>query len=392
VIEELKTLWHPVPDFAVPVHIFKDEALALSFAELSVFLVACRSASAMRSNSECELPLVELQKITGYEIRQILRALKSLKDRSLLAPRWEQDNINGRFGRCLYELCDSYGEGLSKTAAHRRRYVGLRKALYERGVAYLGLPNSIIDRLDRLRGAPLAVYVSAVRLCNLAKGSEVRVPAKRLRTLAGVSDNRTFRATLDVLLDAKVLDINTPRRDIDITLLNPATGKTLDEERIRTAETGEAKNAQREHEYKPALLLQWAVSYIWPGTSSDSLKHGSGGDRVGHCPMCGDRNAKRRGTASLCINVEKRNSKNPWGVWFCHSCRVGGNLLDLVIQRSGKADFRARNELEALHKRDQVSVEVVRPPKPAKIRKPKPPKDFPTVVRRNTLPGAPPSK
>lgn len=317
---------------------------------MSVFVLACKLSNNCLSNCCCELPLAQIAELIGYEPLQVFTAIRALQEKGFIKKLGDQGRNKGKFDQVIYELCGADREGLAALGTNRRRFVGLRTALHRRENSYFSLPVCIMDFLPRLRGPALAVYVAAVRLCNLAGKREVRVSVAELRTLAGVARNETLRCAVDVLapydgMNRHILETIFSGHTVRLTLLNPATGLPLEYSEIIEAETGTATR----RDYSDDLLLNWACSAIW-NAAPDVLKPGSNGDMLGHCPMCAGVNAKRKGTRTLAINVEKRSSHNSYGIYFCHSCKagVGETLLDLVMRCTGLTAMKAMASLERL--------------------------------------------
>lgn len=360
------TLWNPLETFAVPAHVFKSGKLTVNFSELAVYLIACKRASVYQSGCLFELPLREIAAVTGYTPRQILTAINKLQTLGLLkkySDERERDAV-GKLENITYELCDSKGDGLHTPGQRDRLRVGLRAKLCKLKQPYFALPSCTIDYLSELRGAPLAVYVAAVRLCNLKGQREVTASVVQLRKLAGIARNETMSAALDDVLypvdgvHRHFLQYRSPnKRTITVTLTNPSDPQSLPLEYYEITEQETGKVTTRRKEYDDDLLLRWAAAAIWHGASPDVLKLGSNGDHLGTCPMCGGCNAKRRGVPTLAINVARRSAQNAYGIYFCHSCGAGAGetLLDLVMQRTGLNVIKAMASLEKLKSESQVT-------------------------------------
>lgn len=359
------TLWGSLPNFAVPTHVFKKNKLQLTYAELAVYLIACARASNYQSGCAFELTVRDVATLTSYAPRKISAAIAGLKTKGLIATIGEQNRSeSGAFNAVDWQLCDSKGEGLYVPGQRARLRVGLRAKLCKLKEPYFALPSCTIDYLAELRGAPLAVYVAAVRLCNLKGQREITVPVAQLRKLAGIARNETMSAALDYVLypvdgvHRHFLEYNSPnKRTITLTLTNPSDPQSLPLEYYEITEQQTGKATTRRKSYDDNLLLRWAAAAIWNGATPDALKLGSNGDHLGTCPMCNGANAKRRGVPTLAINVAKRGAQNNYGIYFCHSCGAGTGetLLDLVMQRTGLNVIKAMASLDKLKAETQVT-------------------------------------
>lgn len=351
------TLWNPLEYFTVPAHIFKSGKLTLTFAELSVYLIACKRASVYQSGCRIQLPLLETAQLTGYATSKAHAAIAELQSKGLLKQVYvdREHDKTGKFENIEYTICDAQGEGLHTSGQRARLRVGLRAKLCKLKQPYFSLPSCITDYLAELRGAPLAVYVGAVRLCNMAGQREITTTKAELRRVSGVATNRTLNAAIDDVLypcdgeHRNFLEI-TGAQTLTVTLTNPSDPQSLplDYYEITEQETGKA--TARRKEYSDDLLLRWATAAVWNGATPDVLKLGSNGDHLGTCPMCGGANAKRRGVPTLAINVARRSPQNNYGIYFCHSCGAGSGetLLDLVMQRTGLNVIKAMATLDKL--------------------------------------------
>jgi hypothetical protein len=356
------TLWNPLEYFTVPAHIFKSGKLTLTFAELSVYLIACKKASVYQSGCCIQLPLLETARLTGYATSKTHAAIAELQSKGLLRQLYgeREHDKTGKFENIEYTICDTQGAGLFIPSQPVRRRVGLRARLHGAKEPYFSMPACIADYLKELRGAPLAVYVGAVRLCNLAGRREIATTKAELRRVSGVATNRTLNAAIDYVLypcdgdHRNFLEI-TGTKKLEVTLTNPSDPQSLPLDYYEITEQQTGKSTTRRKEYSDDLLLRWAASAIWNGATPDALKLGSNGDHLGTCPMCGGANAKRRGVPTLAINVARRSAQNSYGIYFCHSCGAGAGetLLDLVIQRTGLNVIKAMASLDKLKSETQ---------------------------------------
>lgn len=325
---------------AFPAFIFSGSGPALNRVELAVYSVACRIANRSASNCRFAVSTSQFSKITGYsDERQVREALRALVTKGFIRPygirKWKEPQS--------YELCHpATGESLASSSTNFKHWVKLRTALHRNKIGYFYFPLSTSEKLPTMRGSAFALLVAIARMANL-HGRNFQLKAAELRELAGL-DPKTFKTAVEETQENWVQCgfTDTTKRTVEVFILDPATGKSLDilEAEIQAQEDAERaerfrQNRAKNGKHSPVHLLAW---FLW--ATQMNLHHAAGGELRGTCPICHNQRSMK---PAFQVNF----FKGTHGVFRCFECRYSGKVLDLIVDRVGLT--AALLKLEMVH-------------------------------------------
>lgn len=323
-------LWGSTVDVTpLPAFIFTDDRMpALTAAEFCVFVVCCDAAKKTVNNCKFSLSVAEIQERTGYSKKAaVTEALKGLREKDFIRPCGHRQHRKPQ----TYELLNpATGESLASQYENQRRWVSLRGALVRDGLRYFWIPTDAVKRLPQLSKRVFTVLLGVARLAAL-QGRNFLVESEVLRYLCGL-DYKTFSRAVDEAEEkwVQVGFADTTHRQVNVILLDPATGDSLEiseqERQEREREERERRfkdNRARNGKYSPVQLLAWA---LW--AFGDLRLHSGDGECVTFCTTCHNARKNRPG---MFVNV----FKGTHGVYRCFECGTGGNLLTLIRQNVG---------------------------------------------------------
>ncbi len=325
---------------AFPAFIFSGSAPALNRVELSVYSVACRIANQSKNNCRFSISLRDLQTATGYKKPKAMReALRGLVAKGFIRTygtrKWKEPQA--------YELCHpETAEGLASSSTNFKHWVKLRTALHRNKIGYFYFPLATYEKLPIMRGSTCALLVAVARMANL-NGRNFQLQAAELRDLAGL-DQKTFKTEVEETKENWVEFGFTDgsRKIVEVFILDPATGKSLD---VLDAEIEAQENAERAERFRqnrakngrhsPVNLLAW---FLW--AAQLDLHHAAGGELRGTCPISHNLRTMK---PAFHVNF----FKGTHGVFRCFECRYSGKVLDLIVERVGLT--AALLKLEMVH-------------------------------------------
>jgi len=155
------SLWKHVPSIAIPQFVFRDGSLQLTPSELAVYVCICNLAERPRSNGEFSISVDELSTLTGYERRQVERALAGLCEKKFIGTM-EEDvrDDKGDFAPAPRTVTSPNLDGASISEAphaDRRQNSSLSSLLFSTRESYFSAPENIVEILANLKGTPLGV-------------------------------------------------------------------------------------------------------------------------------------------------------------------------------------------------------------------------------------------
>jgi hypothetical protein len=333
---------------AFPDWIFDGNKPALNRAEQSVFSVGCRIANQSKNNCRFCISLRDLQIATGYKQREnVSAALRGLVAKGFIKPygvrKWKEPQT--------YEICCPVtGQGLASSSTNYKHWVKLRTALHRNRDSYFYFPSETLDRLDKIEGATFSILLAIAFLARL-HGREFEVKAAELRDLAGV-DTKTLNASVEATREnwAFFGFTDTTRRTVQVIILDPASGKSLD---VLEAEAWAQEEAERQLRYQrnrekngkhtPIYLLAWVMWAL-----QIEFEHAAGGELKAVCPKCRNQRTCRK-------NFQLNVFKGPHGVFRCRDCMNGGSGMTLVTGQ-GVSLTEAMLKLEVIARQEPACV------------------------------------
>ncbi len=333
---------------ALPVWIYVGNKPALNRIEFAVFSVGCRIADRCKNNCRFSISLSDLQIATGYKKRQHLSAaLHGLVEKRFIKPHGIRKNKEPQ----TYEICcPATGEGLAIDSPSYRLWVKLRTALYRRKDSYFYFPDETLDRLSKLEGSTFSILMAVAFLARL-HGREFEVKAAELRELAGV-DTRTLNTTIEETRETWAFFgfTNSTKRVVQVIILDPITGKSLDtlDEETKAQEKAERqqrydRNRERYGKHASAFVLAWVM---W--AFKNEFQHAVGGELKTTCPKCRNERTNRK-------NFQLNVFKGPHGVFRCSDCSYGGSGMTLVMDQ-GISLTQAMLKLEVIERQEPACV------------------------------------
>jgi hypothetical protein len=325
---------------AFPAFIFSGSVPALNRTELAVYSVACRIANKSKSNCRFAASASQLSKTTGYHNeRHVREALRGLVTKGFIRPygtrKWKEPQA--------YELCHpETSESLASSSTNFKHWVKLRTALHRNKIGYFYFPLATYEKLPTMRGSTFSLLVAIARMANL-NGRSFQLKAAELRDLAGL-DQKTFKTEVEATRENWVQFgfTDSGNKVVEVFILDPATGKSLDmlEAEIEAQENAERaerfrQNRAKNGKHSPVNLLAW---FLW--AAQMNLHHAAGEELRGTCPNCHNQRSMK---PAFHVNF----FKGTHGVFRCFECRYSGKVLDLIVDRVGLT--AALLKLEMVH-------------------------------------------
>lgn len=302
------------------------DELLLRGAQLSVFVYISRRLAKAKQSS-LEIPQSLIVEDTGYQLSAVQEAIATLEKKNRLWATGAPPNTKS------YML----GDG--------SRYLGLEKknspilwmAIRDFRMSWFNLPSSALENLVRLKGLPLELYVTLVRIAHERMDDspdptklDVAVAELKRRLCRPGSKgkvNDAFRVIEDLdLVDAKLGDGG--RRYI-IRFQDP-TKKTWMSEELLDIEAGRQARKNwtlNTPETVREILIAFKACFDIKGTQSD-------GQLNIDCPYCG------YNTGLL------QPSKGRRGAFSCNHCRKGGSAAIALSKKNNIRENAAREILD----------------------------------------------
>jgi CHC2 zinc finger len=322
--------WGTIRQFPLPNAVF-GQGPSLSPCALKVY--AClqyshkktpRKIRLMYRHPRVSISIKTLEKRTGYQRRNISRAIKELKDKGYIdvVPNTAQERTRkGKLKTQEYILRDprKSQELDSSTSTN---------VFYENRVSYFNVPECLVTEHDKrwgmahLTGSQFILYLALLWMANQCRANEFPMEQQTLRKKSGLSKVIFFR-TLDELEDLGLIFISSAK----IYLCDPYTGYELLETDV---ETDDPQNYFIQDAKGRDRRLDLNLNYSDPdsverfirdgmGYQGPVIKKGNGNLEI-RCPFHPDN------TPSLSVSPTKK------GCWHCFggSCGMSGNLFDLA--------------------------------------------------------------
>jgi hypothetical protein len=281
----------------------KADELLLRGAQLSVFVYISRRLAKANQGS-LEIPQSLIVKDTGYKESAVQEAIATLEEKNRLWATGTPPN------KKAYML----GGGFSYPGLGTKNAPVLWMAIRAFNMNYFNLPSSALEDLVRLKGLPLALYVTLVRIAHERKDDspdptklDVSV-AELKRRLCGPGVKGKIKDAFKVingLVDAELRDGGHRY----IFWFNDPTKKTWMSEELEEIEARrqERKDYLRENSPEMAREILRTLSVCF-----EIKEHQRDGQLRIDCPYCGR-------TAGLL-----QPSKGRRGAFSCNSCRKCG--------------------------------------------------------------------
>ena len=288
--------------------------LLLRGAQLSVFVYIMRRLAKAKQGS-LEVPQSLIVEATGYKESAVQEAIATLEEKNRL---WSTGTPPGTKAYML-------GGGFSYPGLGTKNPPVLWMAMRAFNMSWFNLPSSALENLVRLKGLPLELYVTLVRIAHERKDDspdptklDVAVAElKRRLWRPGVKGkiNDAFKVIVDDLVDAELRDGG--RRYI--VRFNDPTKKTWMSDELSEIEARrQAKKTwltQNDPEMAKENLRTLSVCFEIKGYQSD-------GQLNIKCPYCGI-------DAGLL-----QPSKGRRGAFSCNHCRKGGSAAIALAEKN----------------------------------------------------------
>jgi len=296
------------------------DKLLLRGAQLSVFVYISRRLAKARQGS-LEIPQSLIVKDTGYKESAVQEAIASLEAKNHL---WSTGTPPSKKAYML-------GGGFSYPGLGTKNPPVLWMAMRAFNMSWFNLPSSALENLVRLKGLPLELYVTLVRIAHERKDDspdptklDVSVAElKRRLCRPGIKGtiNGAFKVIGDDLVDAELGDGG--RRYI--VRFNDPTKKTwMSEELAEIEARRQAKKnwTQNTPEMVRELVRTLSVCFEIKGHQTD-------GQLNIDCPYCG-------------LNAGLlQPSKGRQGVFSCNYCRKGGPAARALSKKNNITEDEA---------------------------------------------------
>ena len=265
---------------------------------------------------------------TGYSERQIWRALGSLQGkRQRIAREGVSSTITavsvgkplivkvsgGDFSPNTYSISTEDGFRIGIWRGEKKET--LRGLLFANGLGYFDVPCYLIDKLNELKGTPLAVVLTGIRQAVDLKSAKFVAVLKEWKEMAGITKDAGLRSAweCETVHDLMRVSHKKGQRTAEVELFDPVRLTTLArnmaDAMYRAAEKApiSAYEAERVREYTQQELEQWFLSEFPEAEKSDD-------EFYVDCPEChGIRHGKRTPT------LRARFDKGAVGVMACHA-------------------------------------------------------------------------
>lgn len=350
-------IFEKVPTYAVPSgRLFNSVGdLKLHGVDLSVFLYCCRLASEQCSDGQFLFKIEPAVAATGYSERQIWRGLQLLQNTSaeeephsiLSNERLIVKVKEERFLPNTYSICTADGLPISYVRGEEK--TTLRGLLFKNKLGYDDIPCHIMNNLSALKGSPLAVLLTGIKLALDLQSAKFVADLQEWKQKAHIYKDDVLRSTwqCETVHDLMHVSHKKGRRVAQVELFDPIRHTTLANNEADAIDRAREKammsqwEAEKLKQFSQEELECWFVHEYPDAQFTD-------GEFYIDCPVChGSRYGKRTPTLRVRFNIGKV------GVMSCHAFRgkAKGNGEDVYCS----FDTKGKVPYHLVAKRDGIS-------------------------------------
>ena len=321
--------------YTVPVATLFDEGgkLKLKGVDLSVYLYCCRLANVQWSSGagtgNFMFQIEDVTANTGWGERSVwyaLRDLQGLAEPKAGNPTSPARNrlIVGIEGKCkrpfhMFSLATDSGSALSDLYFESQSEQSpLRKFLFDKRLWYHDIPRHLMDNLKVLKGAPLAIALTAYQLALDKEHVQFAVKFAKWSERAGVARKSLFENAWACSAFKKFIHASQLRGDeeVQVAFYHPTKGTSLLHTRTNAASRALWREVDRpiseyngdDRDYTSGEITR-SNQYFYPDAELNA-----DGVLVVECPNCrGTRGGHRAAYPTLRFNPDKGR----FGVMYC---------------------------------------------------------------------------